>query len=539
MAQKKRISNEPQTAAIYARYSSHAQNDASIEQQVAECKEYARDKGYKIVAIFADRAISGRSDRRAEFQKMLRAAEKREFQLVISYKSNRISRNMLHALSYEEKLAGFGISVIYCKEEFGNNAAGRFALRTMMNMNQFYSENMAEDIMRGLMDNAQQCRVNGPLPFGYKRGEDGRYAIDAETAPIVQEIFRRIANGELKARIAADLNSRQIKTSKGKAWNKSSFQTMLRNERYIGVYTYMDVRVPGGIPAIVDEELFERARSADERVKAAVISRRRRENMEYLLTGKLFCGYCLDPMVGSSGTSKTGKMHYYYRCRNNAERHTCRKKPVRKDAIERLVVAALLECVTQPDNVEWMTDLVMKYRDKIIESSELGYLEDRLSEIKSSIRNLMKAIEAGIITETTKARLEELEAEQKEVLSNILAEKRAIPDISRDHVQFYFEQFRDGNVDDKQFRKVLVNHFLKAVYLYDDRLKIIFSYTDDDSGIEVPIDVDGEETDSSEVKSVLITDSMSHHIFLIRTPATLKMVGRVFLLCVEFTPDQM
>lgn len=122
------------SAVIYARYSSHAQNDASIEQQIDECQEYARQHGYKIVGVYADRAMSGRSDRRPEFQKMMRAAEKHEFQIVLAYKSNRISRNMLHALSYEDKLAQHGVNVVYCKEEFGNNAAGRFALRTMMNV---------------------------------------------------------------------------------------------------------------------------------------------------------------------------------------------------------------------------------------------------------------------------------------------------------------------------------------------------------------------------------------------------------------------
>ncbi|MBQ9464320.1 MAG: recombinase family protein, partial [Lachnospiraceae bacterium] len=185
----------PSRAAIYARYSSSAQKDESIEQQIAECEEYAARRGLTVVATYADHAISGRSDRRPEFQRMLRAAERGEFDALVAYKSNRVSRNMLSALSYEEKLSRCGVTVAYCREEFGDNAAGRFALRTMMNVNQFYSENMAEDIRRGMDDNARQCRVNGPLPLGYKRGPDGRYAIDDETAPVVREIFRRVASG--------------------------------------------------------------------------------------------------------------------------------------------------------------------------------------------------------------------------------------------------------------------------------------------------------------------------------------------------------
>lgn len=496
------------SAVIYARYSSHAQNDASIEQQIDECQEYARQHGYKIVGVYADRAMSGRSDRRPEFQKMMRAAEKHEFQIVLAYKSNRISRNMLHALSYEDKLAQHGVNVVYCKEEFGNNAAGRFALRTMMNVNQFYSENMAEDIMRGLMDNASQCKVNGALPLGYRRGADGRYEIDEQTAPIVQEIFRRIAGGELKASIANDLNNRQIQTSKGAAWNKNSFHAILSNERYIGVYIYRDVRIPGGIPAIIDEELFELAREKEEAMKTLIKGRRRREDMEYLLTGKLFCGYCLEPMVGSSGTGKMGKMYYYYRCKNNAEKHTCRKKPVRKEAIEQLVVSSLKACITKPENIDWMTDLVMKYRNKIIAESDIGYLEDKLKENKTAIKNVMKAIEMGVVTETTKARLQELEAEQKEVLSSLLAEKRGIPDVTRDHVQFFFESFRNGDVNSIKYKKTLIKHFLRAVYLYDDHIKITFDYDDSDTGVEIPFEDSSAE--NSEDTSVLI-DSLGSH----------------------------
>lgn len=137
---KKKPAPQAKTAVIYARYSSDRQNDASIEQQVEICREYADRNNMTIVAVYADRAMSGRSDRRPEFQKMMRAADGEHFNVVIAYKSNRISRNMLHALTYEQRLADAGIELIYAKEEFGNNAAGRFALRTMMNLNQFYSE---------------------------------------------------------------------------------------------------------------------------------------------------------------------------------------------------------------------------------------------------------------------------------------------------------------------------------------------------------------------------------------------------------------
>ena len=145
---------------IYARYSSHNQKEESIEQQVEECMAFAALNHIKIIQVYSDKALSGKTDKRPQFQKMMRDAEKRQFAVVIAYKSNRIARNMLQALNYEDRLSKYGIETLYAKEEFGNTAAGRFALRNMMNVNQFYSENMAEDVMRGMMDNAKKCMVN-------------------------------------------------------------------------------------------------------------------------------------------------------------------------------------------------------------------------------------------------------------------------------------------------------------------------------------------------------------------------------------------
>ena len=218
MARKKAENTDGNICVVYARYSSHAQNDASIEQQVAECREYAAAHDLKISDIYADRAISGRSDRRPEFQKMIRHAEAGRFQVVLTYKSNRIARNMLDALRYEERLEKAGVKVVYCKENFGDNAAGRLALRMMMSLNEFYSENMAEDIRRGLIDGAKQGKVMGCIPLGYKKGEDGCFAIDEPKAEIVREIFRRVSENETLASIADDLNARGIQTAYNKPW---------------------------------------------------------------------------------------------------------------------------------------------------------------------------------------------------------------------------------------------------------------------------------------------------------------------------------
>lgn len=143
-------------AVIYARYSSHNQRDFSIEQQIEACRKYAASLSLKVTLTYEDRAISGRTDNRPAFQRMMRDAENGKFQYVLAWKSNRMGRNMMQAMVNEARLVDCGVKVFYAEEDFDDNAAGRFALRSMMNVNQFYIENMAEDVKRGLYDNAKK-----------------------------------------------------------------------------------------------------------------------------------------------------------------------------------------------------------------------------------------------------------------------------------------------------------------------------------------------------------------------------------------------
>ena len=497
MAKRKKQNLSGKTAVIYARYSSTAQNDASIEQQVDACQRYAAGKGLTIIETYSDRAMSWRSDKRPSFQRMMKDAQQGKFACVIAWKSSRMGRNMLEAMLNDAKLADCGVHCLYVEEDFDDTAAGRFSLRTMMNVNQFHSENMAEDIYRGLMDNAKQCKVNGSIPMGYRRGPDGKFAIDDDKADVIREIFTRISRGEIQANIASDLNARGITTKTGGKWGKNSFHNILNNERYTGVYIYGDVRVDNGIPAIISRELFDLAQERVETMKTMVKSRRRRDNAEYTLTGKLFCGHCRTAMVGTCGTGKLGNMYYYYRCNNQSVAHSCSKKPVRKDKIERLVTVAIRKFVLADENIEWLANTFMKVKARLESETDLGFLEDKLHDNTIAIGNIMRAIEAGILTETTKARLEELEEEKHDIKSQIEDARRTIPTFSRDDIIRWLEGFRDGDVEDIRYQKKLFKQFLRAVYLFDDHLHIVFDYNEDGEGFDVDLPEDLEEDDDS------------------------------------------
>ena len=464
-----------QIGVIYARYSSHNQKEESIEQQIAECSDFAAKNGIRIVGIYADKAVSGRSDRRPNFQRMMRDAEKRHFQIVVAYKSNRIARNMLNALQYEARLDLFGIKTLYAKEEFGNTAAGRFALRTMMNVNQFYSENMGEDIKRGMVDNANECKVNGMLPLGYVKSKEGKYAVAPDEAAVVREIFDSFLKDVPVAEIARSLNQRGIRTKLGREWNKNSFHIMLKNDNYIGVYRHSGVVIENGIPPILEREVFAAVQEKLANKKKA--AGRRSANGEYLLTGKLFCGYCGSYMIGVSGTGENGTVHNYYQCQKRHAENRCEKKNVRRDFIEKLIARLTQDYILQDETIEWIADSTMSFQAVARRQSGITQLERDLADNRKIAKNIMAAIEQGIITETTKARLLEVEGTIRDLERSLSIAKAASQPIERERVVFSLEQMREGNVGSKEHQKKLIDTFVKAVTLWDDRIQIDYYHT--------------------------------------------------------------
>lgn len=474
-------------AVIYARYSSHNQREASIEQQIKWCMEYAERNGYSVIGIYSDKAISGKTDNRPQFQRMMRDSKKGLFDYVIAWKSNRMGRNMLQAMTNTAKLAEQGVRCLYTEESFDDTAAGRFALRNMMNVNQFYSENLAEDVRRGMMDNAEKCMVNGRVSFGFRKGKDGKFEIQEDEAAIVREIFERILEDWSQVDIINDLNARGIKTHSGGTWKPQSFNTLLQNEQYIGVYKFAEVRIEGGIPAILDKSTFEEVQRKLSTKKHP--RGRRRDVADFMLTGKLFCGKCKHPMVGISGTSRTGAKHYYYVCQGKRQ-GLCDKKNISKEYIEQKVVKTVCDLIMDEETIEWIVAGYQQFAESLRQESALSAMEAELSEVNKSIENVMKAIEAGIITSTTKERMMALEEQRDELELSIRIEKAALEEVTADDIRYTIQRYRDANINSRDYHKELIRLFIKAIYVYDDDLKIVVkrSTTDD---IEVPLsDID-------------------------------------------------
>lgn len=464
-------------AVIYARYSSHNQKDASLEQQIAECRKYADRNGFTVTEVYQDAAISGRTDVRPAFQRMMHDARHEKFDTIIAWKSNRIGRNMTQTLTNMAKLAEYGVDCLYVEEDFDDSAAGRFSLRTMMNVNEFYSEAMAEDITRGLMDNAKQCKVNGRLPFGYRKGDDGKYAIDETQAVIVREIFDRFRSGWLISEIMADLNNRGIRTRDGKPWKFQSFEKLLQNEQYIGVYKYSTVRIEDGIPAIIEKPVFEevqRLLSNKKRPRG-----HKRNDTEYFLVGKVFCGLCGSPMTGGSGTSRNGSLYSYYMCNAHHYDHTCEKKSVPRDDLEYSVALAVVQLLRDESVIGWILDGYTDVIRKIREESKASTLQVELEETEKILRNLMKAMEQGLFNDMAIQRMNELSASKKEIEQALALENEALRTYSVDNLRAMLNGYLDGDLNDPEVIKAIIQTFVRKVLVFDDHIRIQFNYGDE------------------------------------------------------------
>ena len=254
--------------------------------------------------------------------------------------------------------------------------------------------------------------------------------------------------------------------------NYNSVQHLLSNRRYIGEYVYREIVTPDGIPAIIPQDLFDRVQEKLAKNKKAPA--RHKAEDDYLLTTKLFCGYCGAYLCGESGTSRSGAVHYYYKCVSvKKRRKVCHKKSVRKEWIEDLVVNETMKMVMDDNAIEAIVAMLMDLQDR--DNINLPMYEQQLREAESGIRNILNAIQEGIFTKSTKARLEELEATKEELETRIAAEKLAKPRVSAEFMTFWLHRFRKLDVRQKSHRKMLIDTFINAIFLYDDKMVITYN----------------------------------------------------------------
>lgn len=495
--------NENNYAICYYRFSSHAQNEASIDQQKEQAQLYAQGHDLKIIKEYVDRAITGTSDERPAFQQMLVEVKKLKPAVLILWKIDRLGRDRYTLANAKSAIRKAGCSIQYVAEQIPTDTPEGILLEGMMeSLAEFYSAQLRQNVMRGMEHNAKNALYNGHKLLGYKVDDTKHYIEDETTSPIVQKIFMEYAGGKPLTQIAEDLNTQGIKTTLGKDFNVNGLRHILKNKAYTGVYRYGDITIEDGIPRLISNELFDEVQKRFERNKHKVYREVIDDEHRYWLTGKLICGECGDTIHGVSGTSKTGKIHYYYACKSH-RKHKCNLKNIPVHILEAHVMWVLREFLNDSENLTCLAvDISAYYEQLNRDKSYLNSLEVELKETEKGLKNLLKVIESGVLSETVQNRLVELETQKKAINEAIETEKLKQA-ISQDEysIQKFFEMYAHADFDDSNIRNNILEYFVDKIYVYNDRLVITCLYSDDER--EIDLDALTEITKDDESSTLL------------------------------------
>ena len=475
-------------AVIYARFSCSAQNECSIEGQLKDCHAFAKRCGFLVVGEYIDRALSGRSDDRADFQRMIEDSRRGEFERVIVWKLDRFARNRYDSAMYKYKLKQNGVSVCSAMENIGDGDESVILEAVLEAVAEYYSLDLAKKVKRGMREAATAGRSTGAKPpYGYRLIPDlatadhkhpgKRPEPDGERAEFVKWAYAVYADGTAGPHeIYAEMQRRGLDSVDGRPVAYQSIGRMLRNPKYKGEAAWGDIQYAW--PALVDAETWERARLRREansrapgKAKAAV---------HYDLCGKVFCGECGEPMIGTAGTGHSGNIQRYYSCRGRKKLHTgCKKQHEKKDFLEWYVVEQTLLYVLDKDRRRYIAGKVVEKYEEEYNDSEAKALERRIAAIDRDLGKttelLFKAPSAAAVDRINE-HVRDLEA-QKDELTVELSKLRIAAGIryTVKEIEAWIKGFCTGDPCNPEFRRRIIEVFVNSVYVYDDKIVIYYN----------------------------------------------------------------
>lgn len=460
-------------AAIYARFSSDAQRDVSIDIQVRHCTELIERKGWSVAGVYADYAMTGRNDARPEFQRMRTDMEAGAWDVLVVYKQDRLARNMALAQSFKSSLFALGVHLWSVREGEVIDTPEGFINSSIQDMfAEYYSRNLSVLIKGGIDANARECKANGQPLYGWRINEEGRYEIDEEQRAHLVMMKDMLLAGSTVADI--ERASKGYRTQRGKRFSHSGITKLLKREQNAGVYKYAGYVVPGGMPALWPMEDQERVWA----ILNGNANPRKAENTEdFPLSGKMTCARCGSPMVGTSGTSHTGRRYYYYKCRK------CRKQ-VRKEAAEEAVKQAVVDALADEARREWIADMVMAFEEaggKAPQQSEL--LRKEIRKADAARARIWDAIEEGLDLEGAKERLDTILERRAELQQRLdAAELAEAVEITRDRVLFWLEGIANASPEE------VVDTFVRRVVKDGDEYRVVCTFEDEEPPDDLPPD---------------------------------------------------
>lgn len=478
--------------ALYARFSSDNQRSESIDAQIRAMKKYCQNKRYQIIEIYLDEAKSATTDKRPAFQKMIADSAKGTFDIVLVHKLDRFARNRYDSAIYKTKLKKNKVKVYSVLENIDDSPESVMLEALLEGMSEYYSKNLAREVMKGMVENALQCKhTGGKPPLGYDLDQNKKLIINEKEAEAVKRIFELYNQGYGYGQIIGHLNRQGFKTKKGRSFRKNSIYEILINEKYTGVFIYNKaeskdalerrnnhlrknddkiIRIENGCPQIIEEATFQKATERMIKNKLAPGAYGSREF--YLLSTKMRCGICGKKMIGNLRYSGRSKSRYVsYRCLTH--RSECKNKEVNKDYIDDYILIILKQHIFEDKaikrNIQKINAYIKLQKDNA-ENTQKN-LNLQYEEIKAKLENLTKIIERGIITDEIIQRIEDLEKSKQETFCK-LNKQGVYTECKESDFRDQQTQFQTLAHDSIEF-KTFIQQFIEEIIVYPYKLKII------------------------------------------------------------------
>lgn len=425
-------------AALYAMYSSDNQRSESIDAQLRAMQNYCQQNHILIVETYIDEAKSATTDHRPSFQKMIADSKYHQFNIILVHKLDRFARNRYDSAVYKRELKKNGVSVYSVLEDLDDSPESIMMESMLEGMSEYYSQNLAREVMKGMRETALQCKhTGGKPPLGYDLNTDGKLIINQGEAEVVQQIFKMYLGNYSYSKMAEVLNKKGYRTKTGSLFRKNSFYSILRQEKYTGVYIWNrasakqngmrnnhkskalkdQVMIQGGCPNIISRSYFEEVqKKMQERAHGKAESKARRY---YMLGGKGFlqCGICGKSMTGTVRKSH-GKTYITYQCSSHKAKQ-CATKEVRADRLNLIVAQQLAKFFFREDRLKDWEDLL---RSDIRDDPENKGLKNRIRGIDKKMENILQNLEY-VVSKALTQRLDELTRKKEELESKLKNDK--------------------------------------------------------------------------------------------------------------------
>ena len=493
------ISKEPynvlsRRAALYYRYSSDGQNEATISAQRRICKTFADTDGYTPVKEYVDEAETGTtSDNRTDFLRMLSDAKKGLFDYIIVWQFSRFARNKEESVLYKAMLRKVGVRVISATEKTDDTPSGKLLEGMLEVLNQYFSDNLSVEVKKGKKENLLTGKhAGGETPYGiYKEEDTTVFRINEAQAKTIRLIFDLYIQGYGYRRIAAILEEKGHKPPKGDKWNGGSIGKILKNEAYIGIYNYTlgagtsseeNFKLDNVYPAIIDDNTWALAQKA----RVAKKPKRSQRNRLYLLTGKAVCGSCGKNYVGHSSNGKKYK-YYYYRC-NGRSMHarnetSCKAKDIQAEKLEKWALDNIAHYILSDNAIKTILDSVtQKVKSRSNTSArEIKKLEKEAEKLDARIENMLDLYDDGKLS---KARLQKRTEGLEKQLDNVRLELEQLRKLNSTNVdiaalrEFLFQYRASLENASPEMKKTFIDAFVDKVIITNEKIMLSLKVDD-------------------------------------------------------------